>query len=296
LNGEGEGEFFSVAEDGGFEGGGLGVALEEEGEELGLGEAGLEVLDADEDVAFFEPFTLGGGVVAVLADVFGEEGELVVGEVFVAAFLIGEVAEFHAAANPGTHGPGADAEGDVGFESPVFGEFESDADFGAAPVEGELEGGVVEGVESPGEVGRGDHGGAVDGEDFVACLESGFGGEGAGLDGGDGGAVVVGEVEADGGGRGGGMAEEEGDGLFFVVVGGFEAVANLVAVDAGLDELALPIEVGCEVLGVVGDMGDFERGFVGESKGLFGAEGGFVGGVVFVDGEGGFEGGAESVG
>ena len=150
-------------------------------------------------------------------------------------------------------------------------------------------------VEGPGEVGGGDDGSAVGSEDFVARAEAGFGGEGVGLDGGDGGAVVVGEFEADGGGCGGGVAEEEGDGVLFVVEGGFEAVADLVTMDAGLDEIALPVEVGCEAFGVVGDMGDVERCFVGKWEGLFEVEGGFVGGVAFVEGEGGLKGGGESV-
>ena len=83
--------------------------LEEEGEEFGFAEAGVEVVDLEEDVALLEAVAFGGGVIVVLADVFGEEGELDGGEVFFAAFLVAEVAEFHASANPGTHGPGANA-------------------------------------------------------------------------------------------------------------------------------------------------------------------------------------------
>jgi hypothetical protein len=296
LEGKGEGEFFVVTEDGGFEGGGFGVFLEKEGKEFGLGEAGVEVVDLEEDVAFSEAIALGGGVVAILADVFGEEGELISGEVFFVAFLVGEVAEFHAATNPGTHGPGADSAGDVGAESPVFGEVEVDGGGFVGPFDEEVEGGVFEVVEGPGEVGGGNDGSSVGGEDFITGAEAGFGGEGVGLDGGDGGAVVVGEFEADGGGCGGGVAEEEGDGFFFVVEGGFKSVADLMTVDAGLDDFALPVEVGCEAFGVVGDVGNLEGCFVGERERLFVGEGGFVGGVVFVEVEGGLEGGGESVG
>lgn len=46
-----------------------------------------------------------------------------------------------------------------------------------------------------------------------------------------------------------------------------------MAVDAGLDDLALPIEFGFELALVVGDEGDLERGFEGEGAGLFVGEG-----------------------
>ena len=67
-----------------------------------------------------------------------------------------------------------------------------------------------------------------------------------------------------------------------------------MAVDAGLNNLALPIEFGFEVALVVGDEGDLEGGFEGDGEGLLVCERGFVGRIVFVKKEGGGEGGFES--
>lgn len=186
------------------------MALEEDAVELGFGEAFFEAIDFDEDVAFFEAGAFGGGVVVVLADVGGSEAEVVAFDGF----------ELHAATNPGTHGPGADAAGDVGLESPVFGQDERDGLDGAVAFDGEGEGVFIfKVVEGPGEVGGGNERGFVGGDDFVAWFEAGFGGGGIGEDFGNGGALVIGEGEADRFGRGHGMAEVEGDALALIVVG-----------------------------------------------------------------------------
>jgi hypothetical protein len=90
------------------------------------------------------------------------------------------------------------------------------------------------------------------------------------------------------------VAELEGDVFLLVVEGGLESVADLVAVDAGLDNLALPIEFRFKLALAVGDVGDVERGFEAEGTRLFVGKSGFVGGVVFVKSEGGSEGALEA--
>lgn len=64
--------------------------------------------------------------------------------------------------------------------------------------------------------------------------------------------------------------------------------------NAGLDDLALPIEFRFEVALVVCDERNVEWGFEAEGAGLFVGEDCFVGGVVLVKGEGGGEGGFEA--
>ena len=168
-----------------------------------------DAIDLDEDVAFFESGAFGCGMFVILADVGGDEPEVIACDGF----------EFHASADPGTDGPGAGAAGDVGLESPVFGKSESDEFDGASAFDGEEEGVFVsEVVECPSEVSGRNEGCFVGGDTFVAGFETGFGGGGVGLDFSDSGAVVLGEGEADGFRCGHGVAETEGDVFFLVVV------------------------------------------------------------------------------
>lgn len=96
--------------------------------------------------------------------------------------------------------------------SPVFGKSESDEFDGASAFDGEEEGVFdSEVVECPSEVSGRNEGCFVGGDNFVAAFETGFGGGGVGLDFSDGGAVVLGEGEADGFRCGHGVAETEGE-------------------------------------------------------------------------------------
>lgn len=68
----------------------------------------------------------------------------------------------------------------------------------------------------------------------------------------------------------------------------------MVTMNAGLDDLAFPVQFGFEVALALGDERDVERAIEAEGAGLFVGEGCFVGGVVLVKGEGGGEGGFEA--
>lgn len=128
--------------------------------------------------------------------------------------IAGDGFEFHAASDPGAHGPGAHAARDVGFESPVFGQGEGDGRNGAVAFDGEWEGVfVLEVVKSPGEVGRRNEGCFGSRDDFVSGFEAGLRGGGIGLNFGDGSALVPGKGDADGFGRRHGVAQAKWDGF-----------------------------------------------------------------------------------
>ena len=134
-------------------------------------------------------------------------------------------------------------------------------------------------MKDPGDVGDRDERLAVESEEGVAGLEAGFLCDGIVDDGLDLRGMIGGEGEADGFGIGHGIDPLLRNFFLLFAVDGTEGVADLMAVDAALDDFAIPVEFA---LVLSGEGGELEGIVHGHGLALFAGEGVFVRGVVLM--------------
>jgi hypothetical protein len=100
--------------------------LEEVIEGLPFAHALGEGVDGDDEVFFLKSGFFGGGVHAVLTHIGDEKCKGVGGEVFLFSRFIAQVLDAEAAEGHAAHGPDAGAAGDIGLQSPAFGQVQGE--------------------------------------------------------------------------------------------------------------------------------------------------------------------------
>ena len=114
------------AENGGFDPITREMTGKQAADEFAFGERARKTIDFHEDIILLEAGFFGGGVFAVLADVFDEKGHSIFWKAAGVALVWREFLEEKAAEGHGAHGPGADAAGDIRAGAPAFRELEGE--------------------------------------------------------------------------------------------------------------------------------------------------------------------------